>query len=166
MRAALDSPDRDALFTRVETAVRALKADAEAQPAEDFADLRSDLRAAPEADGDTMTLILDPGQTATAAEEADLGVDARTDEGMTPQAAAADDDARGEDAPEDASGDEASSASPPVSEEGVIAAYTVGDVSYTMFADGRIRSDSPEGERMFASMDELKEHMARRRLGA
>ncbi len=113
MRAALASPDRDALFTRVETAVRALKADADAQPAEDFADLRSDLRAAPEADGDTMTLILDPGETATAAEEADLGVDARTAEGMTPQAAAADDDARGEDAPEDTSGDEASSASPP-----------------------------------------------------
>jgi hypothetical protein len=49
------------------------------------------------------------------------------------------------------------------SDEGVVAAYTVGDSAYAMLADGRIRVTTPEGQHLFDSMDELKLFMARRR---
>ena len=50
------------------------------------------------------------------------------------------------------------------SQEGVIAAYSVGSSSFTMYVDGRIRASMPDGEREFASMDELKTFMAERRV--
>jgi hypothetical protein len=53
--------------------------------------------------------------------------------------------------------------SPAASSEGVVAAYNVGDTSYAMFADGRIRVSAPEGQFMLGSMDELKSFMAARR---
>ncbi|MGL4437959.1 MAG: hypothetical protein ACRCUE_01685 [Bosea sp. (in: a-proteobacteria)] len=53
--------------------------------------------------------------------------------------------------------------SPASSAEGVVAAYNVGDASYAMFADGRIRVSAPEGQFMLGSMEELKRFMAARR---
>jgi hypothetical protein len=52
---------------------------------------------------------------------------------------------------------------PAVSDDGVIAAYTVGDSAFTMYADGRIVAETPEGRYSFASMDELRLFMAERR---
>jgi hypothetical protein len=60
---------------------------------------------------------------------------------------------------------EAASA-PPASSEGVVAAYNVGDTSYAMFVDGRIRVSTPDGQFMLESMDELKSFMAARRAAA
>jgi hypothetical protein len=54
---------------------------------------------------------------------------------------------------------------PMVSDEGVVAAYTVGDSAYAMLADGRIRVTTPEGLHLFQSMEELKAFMAARRAG-
>lgn len=52
---------------------------------------------------------------------------------------------------------------PTASDEGVVAAYNVGDSAYAMLADGRIRVTTPEGQHLFQSMDELKAFMAARR---
>jgi hypothetical protein len=49
------------------------------------------------------------------------------------------------------------------SDEGVVAAYNVGDSAYAMLADGRIRVTTPEGQYLFQSMEELKAFMAARR---
>jgi hypothetical protein len=56
-------------------------------------------------------------------------------------------------------------AQPTASDEGVVAAYTVGDSAYAMLADGRIRVTTPEGMHLFQSMEELKAFMAARRAG-
>lgn len=58
----------------------------------------------------------------------------------------------------------AGESAPASSKEGVIAAYSVGSSSFTMYVDGRIRASMPDGEREFASMEELKTFMAERRL--
>lgn len=55
---------------------------------------------------------------------------------------------------------------PSSSTEGVVAAYNVGDTSYAMFVDGRIRVSTPEGQFMLESMDQLKSFMAARRAGS
>lgn len=55
-------------------------------------------------------------------------------------------------------------AAPAASQEGVVAAYSVGGNSFTMYADGRIRAQMADGEHEFASMEELKAYMAERRL--
>jgi hypothetical protein len=52
---------------------------------------------------------------------------------------------------------------PTASDEGVVAAYNVGDSAYAMLADGRIRVTTPEGQHLFRSMEELKAFMAARR---
>ncbi len=52
---------------------------------------------------------------------------------------------------------------PTASDEGVVAAYNVGDSAYAMLADGRIRVTTPEGQYLFQSMEELKAFMAARR---
>ena len=52
---------------------------------------------------------------------------------------------------------------PVASDEGIVAAYTVGDSAYAMLADGRIRVTTPEEQHLFNSMDELKQFMAQRR---
>jgi hypothetical protein len=52
---------------------------------------------------------------------------------------------------------------PLASDEGVVAAYTVGDSAYAMLADGRIRVTTPDSQHLFQSMDELKQFMAQRR---
>ena len=58
----------------------------------------------------------------------------------------------------------AGESAPASSKEGVIAAYSVGSSSFTMYVDGRIRASMPDGEREFASMEELKTFMAERRV--
>jgi hypothetical protein len=156
---AYQSPDRDALFSKVEDAVRALKADADAglpgttQTGMDadrdaFSDLRADLRAA---DGETLEASVS---------DTDDADDSRIDDDRADEPAVDLDEGRPAQGEERHAGRE-----PAASDEGVVAAYTVGDISYTMFADGRIRADSPEGEQVFGSMDELKAHMAKRRTG-
>jgi hypothetical protein len=52
---------------------------------------------------------------------------------------------------------------PTASDDGVVAAYNVGDSAYAMLADGRIRVTTPEGQYLFQSMEELKAFMAARR---
>ncbi len=52
---------------------------------------------------------------------------------------------------------------PVASDEGIVAAYNVGDSAYAMLADGRIRVTTPEEQHLFNSMDELKQFMAQRR---
>jgi hypothetical protein len=49
---------------------------------------------------------------------------------------------------------------PAASEEGVIGAYQVGETQFTMFADGSIHARTPDGDYVFASMDELKTYLA------
>lgn len=51
------------------------------------------------------------------------------------------------------------------SDEGVVAAYTVGDSAYAMLSDGRIRVTTPEGQHLFQSMEDLRAFMAARRAG-
>lgn len=49
---------------------------------------------------------------------------------------------------------------PASSEEGVIGAYQVGETHFTMYADGSIHARTPDGDYVFASMDELKAYLA------
>ncbi len=49
---------------------------------------------------------------------------------------------------------------PAASEEGVIGAYQVGETHFTMYADGSIHANTPDGDYVFASMDELKTYLA------
>jgi hypothetical protein len=63
----------------------------------------------------------------------------------------------------EASADQPAAVEPTASDDGVVAAYTVGDSAFTMYADGRIVADTPEGRYSFASMDELRTFMAARR---
>ncbi|MCP4563294.1 MAG: hypothetical protein GY873_33455 [Bosea sp.] len=49
---------------------------------------------------------------------------------------------------------------PAASDEGVIGAYRVGETQFTMFADGSIHARTPDGDYVFASMDELKAYLA------
>lgn len=49
---------------------------------------------------------------------------------------------------------------PAASNEGVIGAYQVGETQFTMFADGSIHARTPDGDYVFASMDELKAYLA------
>jgi hypothetical protein len=49
---------------------------------------------------------------------------------------------------------------PAASDEGVIGAYQVGETQFTMFADGSIHARTPDGDYVFASMDELKAYLA------
>lgn len=66
--------------------------------------------------------------------------------------------------PESVEASAPSRSEPAASQEGVIAAYTVGQTSFTMFADGRIRAEMPDSVKEFTSMEELKAFMAQRRL--
>ncbi len=49
---------------------------------------------------------------------------------------------------------------PATSEEGIIGAYQVGETHFTMYADGSIHARTPDGDYVFASMDELKTYLA------
>lgn len=49
---------------------------------------------------------------------------------------------------------------PASSEEGIIGAYQVGETHFTMYADGSIHARTPDGDYVFASMDELKTYLA------
>ena len=42
----------------------------------------------------------------------------------------------------------------------MIGAYQVGETQFTMFADGSIHARTPDGDYVFASMDELKAYLA------
>ncbi len=57
----------------------------------------------------------------------------------------------------------AAAPAPIPSDEGIVAAYTVGDSAFAMLADGRIRVTTPDEQHLFDSMDELKVFMAQRR---
>lgn len=161
--AAPSSPQTDAMFAKVDDALRNLKVDEPAAMAEMtpldpspvdqeaprpspldqiFDDLRADLRAVPSEMDDL------------APDETEVSVV------VPPEAAAA------SDPDEDHAVDDPASSDPIVSDEGVVAAYNVGDSSYAMFADGRIRVTSPDGQHVFTSMDELKLYMAERRTRA
>lgn len=60
-----------------------------------------------------------------------------------------------------------SPAQPEASDEGVVGAYQVGDTYFTIYADGSIQAQTPDGDYSFASMEELKLFLAseRNRLG-
>lgn len=49
---------------------------------------------------------------------------------------------------------------PAASEEGIVGAYQVGETQFTMYADGSIHARTPDGDYVFASMDELKTYLA------
>jgi hypothetical protein len=49
---------------------------------------------------------------------------------------------------------------PAASEEGVVGAYQVGETQFTMYADGSIHARTPDGDYVFASMEELKTYLA------
>lgn len=51
---------------------------------------------------------------------------------------------------------------PVSSDEGIVRVYTIGDSSFTMYSDGTIRADTPQGARYFATMDELKAYLDQR----
>lgn len=53
------------------------------------------------------------------------------------------------------------SADDPVSSvEGIVSVRQVGDSTYTMYADGTVRADSPSGTRLFGSLAALRAHLA------
>ncbi len=49
---------------------------------------------------------------------------------------------------------------PPASDEGIVGAYQVGETHFTIYADGSIQARTPDGDYVFASMDELKAYLA------
>jgi hypothetical protein len=51
---------------------------------------------------------------------------------------------------------------PVSSDEGVVRVYTIGDSSFTMYKDGTIRADTPQGLRTFTTMEELKNYLDQR----
>lgn len=93
-----------------------------------------------------------------AAEPALAAVDASPVEKAEPSAA----DAKAVDArPDEAKSDNAKPGEElAASDEGVIGAYQVGETQFTMFADGSIHARTPDGDYVFASMDELKAYLA------
>jgi len=161
---ALPALRADDLLAKVDDAVRILKAEipptvSRFQPAEPypfevepeqptpldaiFDDLRADLRSAP--------LVLNHAAKAAPPEvledkSNDVPASTAPDEPVLASVAAS------EATPE-----------PVSSDEGIIAAYNVGDSSYAMLADGRIRVSTPDKQHLFMSMDELKLFMAERR---
>lgn len=56
---------------------------------------------------------------------------------------------------------DAEPAAPTASQDGVVGSYQVGEAHFTMYADGSIQARTPEGDYVFASMDELKDYLAR-----
>lgn len=61
---------------------------------------------------------------------------------------------------EAAAAESAEAERPAASEEGVVGAYQVGETQFTMYADGSIHARTPDGDYVFASMDELKTYLA------
>ncbi len=181
------SPARDDLFARIEDAVRTLRpetttdntsADSSSSPNENaivppqaeeaaFEDTthhREELTADPDAGPGEQA---SPVDHATEADPTAAHVDVvvHDEEPVRPQDTDLPDrngeDISGEHAPDDASAE--LKPLPVVSDEGVVAAYNVGDSAYAMLADGRIRVTTPVEQFMFQSMDELKTFMAARR---
>ena len=69
--------------------------------------------------------------------------------------------------PEPATVDEPQAEEPPApadsraaSDEGIVGAYQVGETHFTIYADGSIQARTPDGDYVFASMDELKAYLA------
>jgi hypothetical protein len=172
----LPPPTREELFARVEHAVRGI---APAAAADDYDDLRADLAGLDREAGHSEPLAPDPHAPEPFAHDEPAGdpgadatlddafdVDARAD-AITGEAveglAAAPVEATMAETEEPAAPSDSAPAPPTASEEGVVAAYTVGDSAYAMLADGRIRVTTPEEEQYFNSMDELKDYMLRRR---
>jgi hypothetical protein len=105
-----------------------------------------------EAKGEPAPLVDEPSQPdpepESAAESALATVDESSVDTAEPSAAEAE--------PDGAQPDE----EPAASNEGVIGAYQVGETQFTMFADGSIHARTPDGDYVFASMDELKTYLA------
>jgi hypothetical protein len=55
---------------------------------------------------------------------------------------------------------EAVSSTPAANAEGVVSVHRIGDATYTMFADGTIRAETPEGAFGFSTVAELKAYLA------
>jgi hypothetical protein len=49
---------------------------------------------------------------------------------------------------------------PAISEEGIVSVRHIGDSTYTMYADGSVKAQTPDGVLHFASVAELKAHLA------
>jgi hypothetical protein len=49
---------------------------------------------------------------------------------------------------------------PAISEEGIVSVRHIGDSTYTMFADGSVKAQTPDSVLHFASVAELKAHLA------
>lgn len=116
-----------------------------------------------EAKAEPAPLADEPSPSEPAAEPALAAEDAWPAEKAEPSAA----EARSNEAKSnEAKSNEAESAEakpddePAASEEGVIGAYQVGETQFTMFADGSIHARTPDGDYVFASMDELKAYLA------
>ncbi|MFC5419006.1 hypothetical protein ACFPOB_05450 [Bosea eneae] len=116
-----------------------------------------------EAKAEPAPLADEPSPSEPAAEPALAAEDAWPAEKAEPSAAEAksneakSNEAKSNDAePAEAKPDD----EPAASEEGVIGAYQVGETQFTMFADGSIHARTPDGDYVFASMDELKAYLA------
>jgi hypothetical protein len=51
---------------------------------------------------------------------------------------------------------------PAGTDEGIVRTYTVGDTSFTMYANGTVKAQTPEGIETFANVDELRRYLATR----
>lgn len=51
---------------------------------------------------------------------------------------------------------------PAGTDEGIVRTYTVGDASFTMYANGTVKAQTPEGVETFANVDELRTYLATR----
>jgi hypothetical protein len=62
----------------------------------------------------------------------------------------------------DKSGAEASSTpeGPAISQEGIVSVRRIGDSTYTMYADGSVKAETPDAVLHFATVGELKAHLA------
>lgn len=111
-----------------------------------------------EAKVEPIPLVDEPSQPELAAEPALATAEVSPVEKAEPSAAAAKaTEAKAADAePNQAKPDD----EPASSEEGVIGAYQVGETQFTMFADGSIHARTPDGDYVFASMEELKAYLA------
>lgn len=62
--------------------------------------------------------------------------------------------------PEPAVEEKPTETGPVTSEEGIVSVKRIGETTYTMYADGSIKADTPEGEKRFDSVVELKARLA------
>lgn len=56
-------------------------------------------------------------------------------------------------------------AGPTASDEGIVGVRVIGDSTFTMYASGAVRAETPAGVLTFSSIDELKAHLAKAGVG-